>query len=115
MKTWDRFEEAMKLNKQQKVLCKELGDKAGLSISLINQAFLLSNIGTITFIKSPRAKYQRITIRPDKSIIVTIPRGGSLSEAKQFLITKTSWIQKQLYRINKRAQQQNIPDLSHQQ
>ena len=56
----------------------------------------IDNLGPITFAKSQRAKYQRITVRPDKTITVTIPKGGSLSEAKQFLKTKISWIQKQL-------------------
>ena len=45
----------------------------------------ISNLGSVTFAKSQRAKYQRITVRPDKTIIVTIPRSGSLGEAKQFL------------------------------
>jgi len=71
----------------------------------------ISNLGSVTFTMSPRAKYQRITVRPDKTITVTIPRGGSLSEAKQFLKSKVSWIQKQLQKIDQQAQCRDIPDL----
>ena len=71
----------------------------------------ISNLGSVTFAKSPRAKYQRITVRPDKTITVTIPRGGSLSEAKQFLKSKISWIQKQLQKIDQNTQCRDMPDL----
>ena len=71
----------------------------------------ISNLDSVTFARSSRAKYQRITVRPDKTITVTIPRGGSLSEAKQFLKSKISWIQKQLQKIDQHVQCQDMPDL----
>jgi len=71
----------------------------------------ISNLDSVTFARSSRAKYQRITVRPDKTITVTIPRGGSLSEAKQFLKSKISWIQKQLQKIDRQAQCRDMPDL----
>ncbi len=71
----------------------------------------ISKLDSVTFTRSPRAKYQRITVRSDKTITVTIPRGGSLSEAKQFLKSKISWIQKQLQKIDQQAQRQDMPDL----
>ena len=71
----------------------------------------ISNLGSVTFTQSPRAKYQRITVRPDKTITVTIPRNGSLSEAKQFLKSKISWIQKQLQKIDQQTQCRDMPDL----
>ncbi len=71
----------------------------------------ISNLGSVTFTRPPRAKYQRITVRSDKTITVTIPRGGSLSEAKQFLKSKISWIQKQLQKIDQHIQCRNMPDL----
>jgi len=72
----------------------------------------ISNLGSVTFTRSPRAKYQRITVCPDKTITVTIPRGGSLSEAKQFLKSKISWIQKQLRKIDQHAKLQDTSDLN---
>ena len=64
----------------------------------------------IYFAVSERAKYQRITVRPDKTITVTIPRCGNLREAKQFLKSKASWIQKQLRKIDQHAKLQDISD-----
>jgi predicted metal-dependent hydrolase len=72
----------------------------------------IDNLGPISFTRSPRAKYQRITICPDKTITVTIPRGGSLGQARQFLESKISWIQKQLQKIDQHAQYQAMPDLN---
>ena len=72
----------------------------------------ISNLDSVTFARSSRAKYQRITVRPDKTITVTIPRNGSLSEAKQFLKSKISWIQKQLQKIDQPTQCQEMPDLN---
>ena len=71
----------------------------------------ISNLGSVTFAKSPRAKYQRITVHPDKTITVTIPRNGSLSEAKQFLRSKASWVQKQLQKIDLHTQPHDMSDL----
>ena len=73
---------------------------------------IVSNLGTVTFTRSSRAKYQRLTVRSDKTITVTIPRGGSLSEAKQFLKSKISWIQKQLQKIDQPTQYRDMPDLN---
>ena len=72
---------------------------------------LISNLGSVTFTQSQRAKYQRITIRPDKTITVTIPRTGNIDEAKQFLKSKISWIQKQLQKIEQQTQRMDMPDL----
>ena len=71
----------------------------------------VDNLGPVIFTRSSRAKYQRITVRPDKTITVTIPRGGSLSEAKQFLKSKISWVQKQLQKIEQQTQYRDMPDL----
>jgi len=72
----------------------------------------ISNLGPVTFTRSSRAKYQRITVRPDRTITVTIPRNGSLNEAKQFLKSKISWIQEQLQKIDQHTQCRDIPDLN---
>ena len=76
-----------------------------------NKIYNIANFGSVTFTQSMMAKYQRITVRPDKTITVTIPRGGSLSGAEEFLKSKLSWVQKQLQKIDQHAQRQDIPDL----
>lgn len=70
----------------------------------------VSSLDSVTFTQSQKAKYQRIIVRPNKTITVTIPRGGSLSEAKQFLKSKLSWVQKQLRKIDEHAQIQDDLD-----
>ncbi|MBN2456385.1 MAG: M48 family metallopeptidase [Sedimentisphaerales bacterium] len=73
---------------------------------------VISDLGSVAFTQSPRAKYQRITIRPDKTITVTISRKGSLNEAKRFLRSKTAWVQRQLQKIDQHTKPQDTPDLN---
>jgi len=89
----------------------EVGEPVKKIGSMSTTAFTVSNLDSVTFTRSQRAKYQRITIRPDKTITVTIPRSGSLSEAKQFLKSKISWIQKQLQKIDQHTQRMDMRDL----
>lgn len=69
-------------------------------------------LGCVHFFQSPRAKHLRITIRHDKTIRVTIPRRGNLHQAKEFLLSKTSWIQKHLQKIDQYADLRAIGDSS---
>jgi predicted metal-dependent hydrolase len=71
----------------------------------------IENIGDITFTKSQKAKYHRITIRPDKSITVTISKYGSLNDAKQFLLSKSVWIKRQLRKLEQYANLHDMTDL----
>ena len=72
----------------------------------------IDNLGSVAFAQSPRARCLRITIKADKTVTVTIPRNGSLNEAKQFLRSKTAWVQRQLQRIDQHTKLQNTPDLN---
>lgn len=72
----------------------------------------ITNLGTVTFKVSPKAKYQRITIYPDKTINVTIPKNCSLNKAKEFLNSKTAWVQKQLGKIDLQKEFQYKPELN---
>jgi predicted metal-dependent hydrolase len=68
-------------------------------------------IGCVHFVQSAKARNLRITIKHDKTIRVTVPRRGSLDQAKAFLLSKTSWVQKQLQKIDRNADLREIPDL----
>ena len=61
----------------------------------------IPSIGLVNFSQSRRARHLRITIKPDKTVTVAIPRNGSLDDAKKFLLSKTSWIQKHLCRLSR--------------
>ena len=74
--------------------------------------FPISNLPPTTYTRSARARHLRITIRPDKTIMVTMPRNGNLSEAKKFLQSKRAWIQKHLQKIKQQEKLQPTPDLS---
>ena len=71
----------------------------------------IPTLGLVYFYVSPRARHLRITIKHDKTIRVTIPRRGNLHQAKEFLLSKTSWVQKHLRKIDKNPIQE-IPDLN---
>lgn len=49
-----------------------------------------------TLRKHPRAKYMRITIRHDASVLVTVPRYCSYKAGKEFVAEKKQWIEKRL-------------------
>ncbi|MHC4203784.1 MAG: M48 family metallopeptidase [Planctomycetota bacterium] len=61
----------------------------------------IPTIGAITIVKSQRAKHIRITIKPDQTVRLTIPRGQSVNRAKQFLHSKIPWIVKHQHRFSK--------------
>jgi len=49
-------------------------------------------------VRNRRARRYVLRLRPDGAARVTIPRGGSVLEAKRFLQRNVSWIEKQLLR-----------------
>lgn len=59
----------------------------------------IPSIGPVTVAKSQRAKYIRITIKPDRSIRLTVPRGESVDKSIRFLHSKIPWIKKQQNRF----------------
>jgi predicted metal-dependent hydrolase len=70
----------------------------------------IPSVGPVTIIKSQRAKHIRITIKPDQTVRLTIPRGQSVDKAKQFLNSKIPWIIKHQHRFDKLdTRQSNLP------
>ncbi|MFA6177257.1 MAG: YgjP-like metallopeptidase domain-containing protein [Phycisphaerae bacterium] len=70
----------------------------------------VSNLNDIVFVHSQRARHLRITLHPDKTVRVTIPRAGSRTEAEKFLQSKIPWLKKHLQKIDKYNQLQELPD-----
>jgi len=70
----------------------------------------VSNLNDIIFVRSQRARHLRITLHPDKTVRVTIPRAGSRTEAEKFLQSKIPWLKKHLQKIDKYNQLQGLPD-----
>lgn len=61
----------------------------------------IPSVGPVTIVKSKRAKHLRITIKPDQTVRLTIPRGQSVDRAIQFLHSKIPWITKHQHRFSK--------------
>lgn len=51
------------------------------------------------FVPHPRARRYVLRLRPDGSARVTIPRRGSVAQARRFVQTQTAWLEKQLQRL----------------
>lgn len=56
----------------------------------------IPSLGPVLFTASSKAKYLSITIKPDRTIRVTIPQGRSLDAAMKFLKSKTPWAKRHL-------------------
>ena len=65
----------------------------------------------VTYTRSARAKYQRITVRNDKTIVVTMPKGVSQADAEKFVREKIAWIKKQLAKTDESEGIKELPDL----
>lgn len=61
----------------------------------------------IKWIRSSRAKHLRITVRPDRTIVVTLPRVCSRSYAERFVCSKQVWINRALERLSALKQPSN--------
>jgi predicted metal-dependent hydrolase len=61
----------------------------------------IPSVGPVTIVKSQRAKFLRVTIKPDQTVRLTIPRGQSVDRAIQFLHSKIPWITKHQHRFSK--------------
>lgn len=69
---------------------------------------IFPSIGSVSFVKSARAKHLSITIKSDLTVKVTVPRRISLVIGQQFLLSKVPWIKKQLVKM-KKLQKGNSP------
>ena len=58
-------------------------------------------VGPVTIVKSQRAKLIRITIKPDQTVTLTVPRGESIEKSMQFLQSKILWITRHKRRCSK--------------
>jgi predicted metal-dependent hydrolase len=56
----------------------------------------VDGIGVIRLKRSRRARNMNLTVKPFSGVGVTIPRGVSLKQVEQFLVSKTDWIAKHL-------------------
>jgi len=68
------------------------------------------------FIRHPRARRYVIHVRPDGAVRVTLPRRGSLREARAFMAQHQAWIERERRRLEEereRPRATELPSLSH--
>ena len=68
----------------------------------------LDGIGPVVFDRSCKAKKINITIKSPDKVRVAIPVGVSVETAKQFALSKTGWIKKNLSKISHRIRVDNF-------
>jgi len=56
-------------------------------------------------IRNPRARRYVLRLRPDGSARVTVPRGGSVAEARRFAERNIDWLERQLQKQSARSTQ----------
>ena len=53
----------------------------------------------VTVARSQRAKRVSVTIKPDQTVSLTVPRRAALAEAHEFLQSRVPWIKRHLLRL----------------
>ncbi len=66
----------------------------------------IEGIGPVLLEKSAKAKYMRISIRPEKGIRVSLPLRGSFDKAEAFVHEKMDWIKHHQLKINEQETRQ---------
>ncbi len=67
----------------------------------------------ISYRRSGRARYLRISVKPDGAVVVTVPKRAAIAEAEAFVRSKGAWIQKHLAKLQTRQAVVNEqPELS---
>jgi len=57
----------------------------------------------MVLVRNPRARRYVLRLRPDSSVRVTIPRGGSATQARRFAERSVGWVERELARLSSEA------------
>jgi len=71
-------------------------EQGDCSLNTQATAIDIPSLGPVLFAASPRCKRLSITIKPDRTVRVAIPKGVSLAAAMNFLKSKTPWAKRHL-------------------
>lgn len=70
----------------------------------------ISDLPAVSYRRSQRARYLRITVDHSAAVMVTIPRNGTQLQAERFMKSKVAWIKKQLHKIEQYDQPHDMQD-----
>jgi len=71
----------------------------------VSRTLQVPNIGPVVFVNSERAKHLSITIKSDRTIRLTIPRRVPVGKAREFLRSKTDWIERHMLKLDRLARE----------
>jgi predicted metal-dependent hydrolase len=69
-----------------------------------NKVVHFKSIGPVTFFRNRRSKNMKISVKPDKSVLISFPFFVSEKEVLSFLERNESWIRKQQEKVSSRQQ-----------
>jgi len=69
----------------------------------VSKTLQVPNIGPVVFVNSERAKHLSITIKADRTVRLTIPKRVPVRKAREFLRSKTDWIERHMLKLDKLA------------
>ncbi len=68
----------------------------------LNKKINFPSIGPVLFAASVRARHLSITVKHDRTVRVTVPRGQTMAAAERFFESKIPWVTKHLRRLEKK-------------
>jgi len=71
----------------------------------VSRTLQVPNIGPVVFVNSERAKHLSITIKADRTVRLTIPKRVPVGKAREFLRSKTGWIERHMLKLDKLAKE----------
>lgn len=71
----------------------------------------IPSVGSVSIVKSKRAKRLCITVKSNQTVRLTLPRGVSLRKAEQFLHSRVPWIEKHLRKFRELEPRPALPAL----
>ena len=77
----------------------------------VSKTLQVPNIGPVVFVNSERAKHLSITIKSDRTVRLTIPKRVPVKKAREFLRSKTDWIDRHLQKFDELEKERREPQL----
>jgi predicted metal-dependent hydrolase len=59
----------------------------------------IEGVGQVVYVRSPRARWINISVRPRNPVRVAVPRGVGLDEAERMVLARREWIRKHAERM----------------
>jgi len=71
----------------------------------VSKTMQVPDIGPVVFVNSERAKHLSITVKADRTVRLTIPKRVPVKKAREFLLSKTDWIERHMLKLDELAKE----------